>query len=157
MSNPNTPEGVARLGNLTPNTQPPTPAANIANPFAGLTVQASGAEPLPPGAYFAVFLSLEPFTNDKVADKLRFTFQVASGQQQGRNATALTDQRITPNTHAGRLIAGLVGRALTPGEDMSAVWQTLQSRIGKRYMVTVQAGPKGGKPSVQSVALPPEM
>jgi hypothetical protein len=84
------------------------------NPFAGLTVQASGADPLPPGVYFAVYKGVEPFSNEKVNGKLKFTWEVASGTHKGKAATALTDRNLTPNTHAGRLITGLVGRPLAP-------------------------------------------
>ncbi len=127
------------------------------NPFAGIEVVASGTEPLPPGLYYATFVSVEPFSNDKVQDKLRWVWEVASGIQKGREATALTDRRLTPFTHAGRLLSGLVGRALVPGEDMAALWTSLQGAIGKKWAVTVAAGPKGGKASVQAVSAPPEM
>ncbi len=136
----------------TPNTNTLTP-----NPFAGVTVQASGSEPLPCGAYYATFQSVEAFSNDKIADKLRWAWTVATGPHTGRMATALTDPRMTPHTHAGRLLGGLLGRTLNPGEDVGLLWPQVQACIGKRYLVTVAAGPKGGKPSVQSVTLPPEM
>jgi len=46
---------------------------------------------------------------------------------------------------------------LVLGEDAVAMWSYLQKVVGKRYLVTVQPGPKGGKPSVQGVTLPPEI
>ncbi len=127
------------------------------NPFAGVQVQASASEPLPPNAYYAKFVSVEPFSNDRVQGKLRWRWEVASGTCKGREASALTDTKITAFTQSGRLLAGLLQRQLVPGEDMAKLWADLQACVGKAYMVTVQAGPKGGKPSVQAVSLPPEM
>jgi hypothetical protein len=135
-------------------TQTQTPAAN---PFAGVTVQASGSEPLPSGAYIAEFVNVEPFahpTDPKLQNKLKWRWKVASGNHTGREATALTDPVFKPTTHAGRLLAGLVGRPLVPGEDVGELWNTLQQQIGKRFTVTVGQGPKGGKPTILSVNPP---
>jgi hypothetical protein len=121
------------------------------NPF---MVVASGNEPLSSGAYLAEFVSVTPFSNDKIQDRWRWVWRVTTGSQSGRDATALTDQKLTPQTHSGRLVSGMAGRSLVAGEDVSAL---LDSFKGKRFMVTVQAGPKGGKPSVQTVFFPPEM
>jgi hypothetical protein len=135
----------------------PTLTPKTLNPFAGVTVQASGNEPLPNNSYFAEFVNVEPFANDKVKDKLKWKWKVVAGPHTGREATALTDVKLTPHTQAGRLLGGLVGRPLVPCEDVGALWNTLQSAVGKRFMVVVASGPKGGKASVQSVTLPPEM
>jgi hypothetical protein len=134
-----------------------TPTSQNANPFAGVPVKASSAEPLPPGIYFADFKGVEPFTNERVANKWKWTWEVATGTQKGRSATALTDQSITMQNHAGRLLVGLLGRSLSPGEDTGALWAELQRCVGKRFAVTVAMGPKGGKASVQNVSPPPEM
>ena len=128
-----------------------------ANPFEGIVIQASGTEPIPIGAYNAVFSSVEAFSNEKASDKFRWRWDVVSGPHSGRNATALTDRKLTPKTHGGRLLTGLLNRQLIPGENVSELWQALQECIGKRYLVSVQPGPNGGKPSVQMVSLPPEM
>ena len=88
--------------------------------------------------------------------KLKWEWEVVSGPQKGRIATALTDANLTPQTHAGRLIAGLVGRPLIPGEDVGTLWGEVQKAVGRKWAVTVASGPKGGKPSVQQVSQPPE-
>ena len=126
------------------------------NPFADLQVKTSGTEPLPPNAYYAAFTGVEPFSNEKVSGKLRFSWEVVSGTHKGRIATALADANLTAQTHAGRLIAGILGRPLVPGESVGELWEAIQRAIGTKFMVTVSPGPKGGKPSVQSVSLPPE-
>jgi len=121
-----------------------------------MVVQAGGIEPVPLGGYFAQFLRAEPFSmpEKEIENKLRWQWEVVSGSQQGKLISALTDARITSQTHAGRLLTGMAGRALTVGEDVNAL---IMSFMGKRYLCTHQNGPKGGKPSVQSVSPPPEM
>jgi len=118
-------------------------------------VQASGVEPLPNGAYLAEFISVAQFTNDKITEpRFKWAWKVATGPQSGREATALTDVKIICHTHAGRLIAGMSGHPLVVGDDVSSL---IDGFKGKRFMVTISPGPKGGKPSVQTVSLPPDM
>lgn len=119
-----------------------------------MVVVASNADPLPPASYFAVFETVTPFSNDKVSDKLRWVWRVVSGPHAGRESTALTDVRVTVHNHAGRLVSGMAGRVLQSGEDVSELLATF---IGKKYLVTVAPGPKGGKASVQNVTPLPEM
>lgn len=118
------------------------------------TVQASGNEPLPVGSYFAGFLSVEDFSNDKVADKWKWVWRIETGAHKGKLASALTDRKLTPGTHAGRLISGMAGRPLQPGENVLAL---IEGFKGKLWCIGIAPGPKGGKPSVQSVSPPPEM
>jgi hypothetical protein len=118
------------------------PTANAAaDPW---TVKASGGEPLPPGAYNA---------EKGIACKWKWSWEVLSGQHQGKVGGALTDRSISPTTHPGRLIAGMVGRALTPGENVKVL---VESLVGKVFLIRQAPGPKGGKPSVQAADLPPE-
>ena len=122
-----------------------------ANPF---IVQASASEPLPNGAYLGEFVGVAPFSNDKIKDRWRWAWRVVSGTHLGREATALTDCKITPHTHSGRLITGMAGRNLVTGEDLTSL---IAGFTGKRFLVTIMSGPQGGKASVQTVSLPPEM
>jgi hypothetical protein len=119
-------------------------------------VQSASVEPLPVGSYFTMFKSVEPFSNASgtVKDKWRWAWEVVSGTHKGKMATALTDQKLTAMNHAGRLVSGMAGRGLQANEDVSAL---LASFVGKPFLVSVATGPKGGKPSVQSVSQPPEM
>jgi hypothetical protein len=143
----------SRLG-VDPSERRGCEVSNPSTPIPQLVVQSTAADPLPPGSYFATFESVVPYSNDKVTNKLRWVWKVVSGPQTGREATALTDQKLTAGNHAGRLVSGMAGRSLQSGEDVSAL---LGSFIGKKYLVTVASGPKGGKPSVQNVTTPPEM
>ena len=126
------------------------------NPFANMQIKASAFDPLPKGIYSADFGGVEPFSNDKVTDKLKWKWTIKTGVHNGREATAMTGQDLTPNTHTGRLLSGVIGRELVPGEDMLKIWDLVTCAIGKRYMVDFRPGPKNGKASVQSVSLQPE-
>jgi len=126
--------------------QPTTPA----EPF---KVQASGSKPMPPGVYLAIFEGCEPYTLEGVP-KWRWKFKVSTGAHAGSYPNCLTDQAIKATNHAGRIVAGLLEKALVEGENLQA---GITACTGKIYLVSVQAGPKGGKPSVQSVGPPPPM
>ena len=117
-------------------------------------VKASGGEPLPPGVYTARFVAVEPFENLEkgITGKWKWTWEIASGPHKGTVGSALTDQSISPNTHSGRLVAGMAGRPIVCGDNVKAL---VDNAIGKTYMVRQAAGPKGGKPSVQSADVPP--
>ena len=117
-------------------------------------VKASGGEPLPPGVYTAKFLSVENFENLEkgITGKWKWSYEIASGVHKGKIASALTDQSISPNTHSGRLVAGMNGKAIAPGDNVKAM---VDSAVGKTYMIRQSAGPKGGKPSVQSADVMP--
>lgn len=130
-----------------------TPVPSSPSPW---TVQASGIEPLPVGTYYARFVGVADFDNVEkgIADKWRWTWEIASGSHKGKPATALTDRKLTAANHAGRLVTGMAGRPLQPGEDVQAL---VASFAGKTWAVTVQLGPKGGKAAVQSATPPPEM
>jgi hypothetical protein len=126
------------------------------SPASPWTVRASGIEPLPVGTYYAKFVGDEDFSHPEkgIEAKWKWTWEIASGPHKGKSATALTDQKLTPATHAGRLIGGMAGRPLQPGEDVQAL---VQGFVGKTWAITIQPGPKGGKPGVQSATPPPEM
>lgn len=125
-----------------PQPNSPTPVPVPANPSPWI-VQASGADPVPVGSYLAVFRSADDFSNPEkgVLDKWKWTWEIQKGAHAGKTPTALTDKRLTVGTHAGRLIGGMAGRPLQPGEDVESL---VKSFIGKMYLVSVQPGPKGG-------------
>ncbi len=122
-----------------------------ANPWIVQAPKQSAQVPI--GFYTAAFNGVEEVKLQDGSLKWRFAWEVKTGPEQGKQASALVDRSINPNTHAGRLIAGLLGRAIIVGENVQA---SVDACKGKTYLVSVQAGPKGGKPSAQSVGKPPE-
>ena len=72
----------------------------------------------------------------------------------GREASALTDKNVNPNTLPGRLVTGLAGREIKPGENFKGI---VDGAVGRPYMVVIQRGPQGGKAGVKSVSIPPTM
>jgi hypothetical protein len=111
--------------------------------------------PLPVGMYLADFKGVENYTLPGTADvRWRWAWTVATAEHTGKEASALTNQDITPNTLPGRLIEGLIGKPLVAGDSVKAL---VDGCTGKRYLVSVQAGPKGGKPGVKAVSIPPAM
>jgi hypothetical protein len=86
--------------------------------------------------------------------KWRWTWKVKTGNAKGKDATALTNRTISPNTHAGQLVKGLLGRDISPGENVETA---LKQCVGKTYLIAYKPGPKGGKPAVREVGPVPEM
>jgi hypothetical protein len=106
--------------------------------------------PIPVGQYNADFKGVEdaavPAGEGDDGKRWRFRWTVATGQYAGKEAGAMTGRSTLATRHSGRLIEGLVGRPLAAGDNVKAL---VDAAIGKRFMVSVQAGSKGGKPSVQ--------
>ncbi len=118
-------------------------------------VQAGGkAEPLPPGMYMTNFQGVAPHALATGETRWRWAWTVKTGPLAGQEASALTECRLTPNTLSGRLVEGLIGRPLVAGDNVKVL---VDATVGKPYMVSVQAGPQGGKPGVKSVSTPPQM
>ena len=111
--------------------------------------------PVPDGHYIAEYVDVSDFKHEKIdGDKWKWVFKVVVGEHAGKMADALTDQEINPNTQAGRLIKGLLRRDIQPGDDVKAAVDACK---GKRYMVTVAPGSKGGKSAVRYVGDVPQM
>jgi hypothetical protein len=106
------------------------------------------------GSYSAKFEGVEEYKLQDGSDKWKWTWRVVSGEHKGKEASALTDRTIRSASLPGHLISGLLGRQLEAGEDVK---QAIDACVGKVYMVSVQPGPKGGKPAVRMVATMPSM
>jgi hypothetical protein len=133
-------------------------SSNNTNPW--VVQQAGGQPPLPRGNYFADFAGAEIVQiperqgSDVKVNRIRFTWKVTTGTEAGKMASTLTEPDIRPTTKAGRLISGMIGRNVVPGEDVQAL---VMSQKGKTFLVGVGPGPKGGKDSVQTVGPKPQM
>jgi len=110
-------------------------------------------EPLAEGMYLATFAGVADHMVEGTA-KWRWAWTVKSGPMTGREASALTDKSVNPNTLPGRIVLGLAGRDIKTGESFKAV---VEEAVGKTFMVSVQKGPQGGKAGVKSVGTPPPM
>ena len=109
---------------------------------------------VPIGMYAVAFKGIEEVKLPDGSPKWRIAYEVQSGPSAGKIASALVDKTINPNTLSGRLIAGILGRPIVAGENVQAA---IEACVGKSYVVSVQPGPKGGKPGVKSCGVPPTM
>ena len=125
---------------------------NSSNPWVVKEPNKSG---VPVGNYLARFVGVSDFSHQKIdGPRWRWEWEVTSGPNAGSKADALTPPTISPLALTGKLVAGLLGRAVAPGEDVQTA---IQGCVGKSYMVTVSPGDKGGKPMVRFVGQPPAM
>jgi hypothetical protein len=129
-------------------TATPTPTPN---PW--VVQEAKQFQPVPVGMYLTTYVGVEAITLNN-ENKWRWKWKVTTGEYAGREVSALTNQSISPSQLAGRLIAGMLGRALIAGEN---VQDAIGKCAGMAYMVHFASGPKGGKPQVQLVGKPPQM
>lgn len=116
-------------------------------------------QPVPAGMYYGVFAGVEDVALDAKdakddGSRWRFAWTVNTGPEAGKAANALVNRSIHESSHAGILIAGLIGRPIKPGDNVKVLVDECK---GKSYMVSVAPGPKGGKPGVRSVGTPPAM
>lgn len=117
--------------------------------------EAKEFKPLPVGFYTTLFKGVAEVTMPKDGSiKWRFEWEVKTGEHAGEQASALTDRSISPTTLPGRLIAGLLGRAIVPGENVK---DAVDGCKGKTFLVNIAGGPQNGKPCVRSCGKPPAM
>jgi hypothetical protein len=101
-----------------------------------LTVTTGG---LPPGTYMAKFSRVEATRHAEFGDGMRWVFGVAQGPLTGQETSRVTGPTPTARNGCGRILAGIVGRELQPGETIDPA-----SYIGRDYIVVVQSAEGGG-------------
>lgn len=101
-----------------------------------LTVKEGG---VPPGEYVARFTGIEDTNHIEYGAGLWFKFEICTGTYEGSKVSRITNATPTLGNSAGKMLSGLLGRALTKDEELE-----IDSLIGKDYMVTVEATSKGG-------------
>ena len=99
----------------------------------------------PAGLYRATFEGVVKTSHPEYGDGARFDWKVIDGDQKGRVASRTGKPIPTGKNITGRLMAGLLGRAISPGEKVS-----LASFIGKTYTIVVAASPSGSAMRVES-------
>ncbi len=107
---------------------------------------------VPAGTYFATFAGREPCTTSK-GDTVKWSWTITTdGPQQGMKASCFIDKMPpTPNNKLGRILKGLAGHDLAPGESFRP-----NDAIGKSYLITVSKGKDGKGTRVESVASLPK-
>lgn len=107
---------------------------------------------VPAGTYIGPFLGVEDVEADAqrgYGPGLKWLFQIAKGELAGQQATRITTAIPTQKNACGRMLNGLLGRALQPGEAVD-----VQQFVGKTYLLIVAAGENGGT-RVETVSAPP--
>jgi hypothetical protein len=113
--------------------------------MAVLTVTSGG---VPIGNYVARFSGVEAQPENKekgYGAGLRWKFTIESGPQAGQVASRVTGPVPSPKNSCGKMLAGLLGRAIQEKEQIDP-----DQFVGKRYMIVVAAS-QGGATRVEAV------
>jgi hypothetical protein len=97
---------------------------------------------VPAGSYTGTFAGVEAQPEDKergYAPGVRWKFTINSGPYAGQSVSRITGATPSPKNGCGKILAGLVGRALKEGEQIDP-----DEFIGKAYMLVVAASQGGG-------------
>ena len=103
---------------------------------------------VPPGSYMATFVGYKAVTN-KLGPALEWSWQIVSSSHAKAIARRLTDTKVSPGNATGKIISGLLGRALSIGETPD-----LGTCIGKVYLIVVATTSNGGS-RVETASVPP--
>ncbi len=99
----------------------------------------------PAGIYKAVFQGVVKTEHPEYGAGARFDFKISGGEHDGRIASRTCKPTPSAKNVTGRLMAGLIGGAMKPGEKVS-----LASCVGKTYTVIVQLAQNGTSTRVDS-------
>lgn len=100
----------------------------------------------PPGLYTAAFAEFKQTTSEQYGAGLCLTFTVDSGEHSGVKVGRTGKPTPTPQNVMGKLLAGLLGRQMKPGEAIN-----LSDFVGKRYTIVVAQSPSGKSTRVESI------
>src|SRR5262245_15571090 len=103
----------------------------------------------PAGSYVARFEGVEQTQHETYGEGLRWKFKVLQGPQAGQLASRTTGLKPSAKNGCGKVLAGLVGRALDLDEEIDIV-----QYVGRTYLIVVQAGEKGGTRVEAVIAAP---
>jgi len=98
----------------------------------------------PPGSYQAVFTGVHPF---QAGPALRWAFMIAAGPRVGTVVSRITSAPPTPDSPAGRLLSGFLGRPVREGESIDP-----DQFVGRRYTIELRPTRDGAATHVESVA-----
>jgi len=135
--------------------------SNEANKNPWIVRESGKREDLPVNqSYFVAFNGVEdcdiPLKSGEKLPKWRFLWEVKTGPCAGKTSDTLTDRDISPNTLPGRLIAGLIGKAIKGGDDVE---EMVKACVGQDYIGTCKRGTGNppGKACIREVSKPPQM
>lgn len=97
---------------------------------------------VPAGSYTGSFAGVEGQAADAAkgyGPGLRWKWTITAGQYVGQTASRVTSETPSPKNACGKMLSGLLGRALKEGEMIDP-----DLYIGKPYMLVVAAGRQGG-------------
>jgi hypothetical protein len=103
----------------------------------------------PRRVYLAKFLGVEASPSNEYGEGRRWPFEVVSGPQKGSKTSRVTGQSPSLKNGCGKIVTGLTGKPLTPGDDID-----VDLFIGKIYLIVV-ANTEGGGTRIDSVSPPP--
>ena len=99
----------------------------------------------PPGIYKATFQGVVKTVHDEYGDGARFDFKIVGGEHDGRIASRTCKPVPSAKNATGRLMAGLKGGVMKPGEKVS-----LAECIGKTFTIVVGLAQNGTSTRVES-------
>jgi hypothetical protein len=117
--------------------------------MAMFTVSSGG---VPAGSYNGTFAGIEAQPENKEKGYpagIRWKFIIDAGPHAGQTASRITGTTPSPKNGCGKMLSGLIGRALKEGEQIDP-----DAYIGKRYLLVVAAG-QGGGTRVEAIAPAP--
>ncbi|SRR5579871_2024141 len=103
------------------------------------TVSSGG---VPAGSYTGTFVGIEAQPENKEKGYpagIRWKFAIDAGPHAAQTASRVTGGTPSPKNSCGKMLSGLIGRALKEGEQVDP-----DAYLGKRYMLVVATGQGGG-------------
>ena len=100
----------------------------------------------PAGIYRATFVGVVKTTHEQYGDGARFDWKVVGGEHDGKIASRTCKPSPSPKNVTGKLMSGLIGRAMNPGEQVS-----LAPFVGKTFTIVVGTAANGTSTRVESV------
>lgn len=100
----------------------------------------------PANIYKATFVGVTKTTHPEYGDGARFDWKVVGGEHDGKTASRTCKPSPSAKNVTGKLMAGLLGRAINPGEKVN-----LAACIGKVYTIVVGLAQNGTSTRVESV------
>ena len=99
----------------------------------------------PAGIYKAVFVGVTKTEHPEYGQGVRFDFKVQGGEHAGKIASRTGKPQPTAKNSTGRLMAGLLGGPIKPGERVS-----LAGCVGKVFTIVVGTAQNGTSTRVDS-------